>query len=64
MYSGGSRERKIDTIPKNAIAYYLPHPNGEKRVFFTKDTLLILTDIITSPTIFLTFTLSLVSRSS
>ncbi|RSI59622.1 hypothetical protein D8865_09115 [Streptococcus mitis] len=46
MYSGGSRERKIDTIPKNAIAYYLPHPNGKKRVFFTKDTLLLMYHLV------------------
>lgn len=46
MYSGGSREKKIDTIPKNAIAYYLPHPNGNKRVFFTKDTLLLMYHLV------------------
>ena len=46
MYSGGSRERKNDTIPKDAIAYYLPHPNGNKRVFFTKDTLLLMYHLV------------------
>jgi hypothetical protein len=46
MYSGGSTEKKIEHVPKDAIAYYLPHPNGNKKVFFTKDTLLLMYHLV------------------
>lgn len=46
MYSGGSKEKKIEHVPKDAIAYYLPHPNGNKKVFFTKDTLLLMYHLV------------------
>ena len=46
MYSRGSTEKKIEHVPKDAIAYYLPHPNGNKKVFFTKDTLLLMYHLV------------------
>lgn len=46
MYSGGGTEKKIEHVPKDAIAYYLPHPNGNKKVFFTKDTLLLMYHLV------------------
>lgn len=46
MYSGGSTEKKIEHVPKDAIAYYLPHPNGNKKVFFSKDTLLLMYHLV------------------
>ena len=46
MYNGGSTEKKIEHVPKDAIAYYLPHPNGNKKVFFTKDTLLLMYHLV------------------
>ena len=46
MYSGGRKEKKIEHVPKDAIAYYLPHPNGNKKVFFTKDTLLLMYHLV------------------
>lgn len=46
MYIGGSTEKKIEHVPKDAIAYYLPHPNGNKKVFFTKDTLLLMYHLV------------------
>lgn len=39
-------KEKTEHIPKDAIAYYLPNPNGKKKIFFTNDTLLLMYHLI------------------
>lgn len=38
-------KEKIENTPKNAVAYYLPNPNG-KRIYFTTDTILLMYHLI------------------
>ena len=46
LCSSDSREEIIEHIPKGSIAYYLPNPRGRKKVFFTKETLLLMYHLI------------------
>ena len=39
-------KEKIDHIPKDAVAYYLPNPNSEKKIYFTRDTILLMYHLI------------------
>ena len=38
-------KEKIEHIPK-VVAYYLPNPNSEKRIYFTRDTILLMYHLI------------------
>ena len=38
-------KEKIENIPKDAVAYYLPTPNSE-RIYFTRDTILLMYHLI------------------
>ena len=39
-------KEKIENIPKNAVAYYLPNPNSLKKIYFTRDTILLMYHLI------------------
>lgn len=39
-------KEKIEHIPKDVVAYYLPNPNSEKRIYFTRDTILLMYHLI------------------
>ena len=39
-------KEKIEYIPKDVVAYYLPNPNSEKRIYFTRDTILLMYHLI------------------
>ncbi|ORO50768.1 hypothetical protein B7723_00110 [Streptococcus oralis subsp. oralis] len=39
-------KEKIEQIPKDVVAYYLPSPNGAKKIYFTRDTILLMYHLI------------------
>ena len=39
-------KEKIEHIPKDVVAYYLPSPNGAKKIYFTRDTILLMYHLI------------------
>lgn len=39
-------KEKTEHIPKDAVAYYLPNPNSEKKIYFTRDTILLMYHLI------------------
>lgn len=39
-------KEKIEHIPKDVVAYYLPNPNSEKRIYFTRDSILLMYHLI------------------
>lgn len=39
-------KEKIEHIPKDVVAYYLPSPNSAKRIYFTRDTILLMYHLI------------------
>ena len=39
-------KEKIEHIPKDVVAYYLPSPNSTKKIYFTRDTILLMYHII------------------
>lgn len=39
-------KEKIEHIPKDVVAYYLPNPNSETRIYFTRDTILLMYHLI------------------
>ena len=39
-------KEKIEHIPKDVVAYYLPNTNSEKRIYFTRDTILLMYHLI------------------
>lgn len=39
-------KEKIEHIPKDVVAYYLPSPNSAKKIYFTRDTILLMYHLI------------------
>lgn len=39
-------KEKTEHIPKDVVAYYLPNPNSEKKIYFTRDTILLMYHLI------------------
>jgi hypothetical protein len=39
-------KEKTEHIPKDIVAYYLPNPNSEKKIYFTRDTILLMYHLI------------------
>ena len=39
-------KEKTEHIPKNVVAYYLPNPNSKKKIYFTRDTILLMYHLI------------------
>ena len=39
-------KEKIEHIPKDVVAYYLPSPNSAKKIYFTRDTFLLMYHLI------------------
>lgn len=39
-------KEKIENIPKDVVAYYLPSPNSAKKIYFTRDTILLMYHLI------------------
>ena len=39
-------KEKIEHIPKDVVAHYLPNPNSEKKIYFTRDTILLMYHLI------------------
>lgn len=39
-------KEKIEHIPKDVVAYYLPSPNSTKKIYFTRDTILLMYHLI------------------
>ena len=39
-------KEKMEHIPKDVVAYYLPSPNSAKKIYFTRDTILLMYHLI------------------
>lgn len=39
-------KEKTEHIPKDVVAHYLPNPNSEKKIYFTRDTILLMYHLI------------------